>query len=128
MCLSPFFATVIGFYLFLVSLAIIVHPHRSRKDIAEFLSDHPLLCLSGGLSVLLGLILVISHNIWVLQWPIAITLIGWLLLLQGICRLFCPDQFIRGMKKIVTEKRLTYWAWAWLVVGVYLIWMAFYLS
>ncbi len=126
MCFSPLFASVIGVYLILVSLAVLIHPHRSKKDIAEFLSDHPLLCLSGGLSVLFGLILVRTHNIWVWHWPVVITLIGWLLLLQGICRLFCPDHFIRWMKKLVTEKRLTMWAWLWLVIGVYLTVVAFY--
>lgn len=126
MCLSPFFAVVIGFYLVLVSLAVLVHPQRSRKDIAEFLSDHPLLCLSGGLSILFGLIVVASHNIWIWQWPVVITLIGWILLIQGICRILCPDHFVRWVKGIVNEKRLTSWAWMWLVVGIYLVWAAFY--
>ena len=60
MCLSTFYAFVIGSYLFLVSLAMLVNQQRCKKIMTELLHDHPLLCLTGSLSIIFGLVIVTS--------------------------------------------------------------------
>lgn len=123
-CLSGFFAALIGSYLVISSLAALLNIQRAKKIASEFLGDHPLLTFSGGISTILGLILVLGHNVWIAGWPVLITLIGWWLLIQGICRLFCPDHFVRAFKNVILA-RFVVWCWIWLLIGLYLFWMGF---
>lgn len=51
----------------------------------------PLVYLSGVLIFVAGISIVRSHNIWVLSWPIYITIIGWLGMLLGTFRMFFPQ-------------------------------------
>ena len=125
MCFSVFLAQVIGIYLFLVSLAMLMHQQHSKKVIHEFLASSPLIALSGGLSLMIGLLLVVSHNVWVAKWPVVITIVGWLTLLQGCARIFTPHAFTKFMKHLTHKKGYLLMSWIWLLVGLYLIWMGF---
>lgn len=51
----------------------------------------PLTYLAGLLWFLGGLAIVSLHNRWSAGWPVAITLVGWFLLLGGLFRLLFPD-------------------------------------
>lgn len=122
MCLSTFLALVIGFYVFFVSLAMLVHQQRFKKIIAEFLASPAILTLTGGLGLIFGLMVVTCHNVWVSNWPVLITLIGWFTLLQGILRLYFPDHFVRIMKDVQAKSSYGLVTWIWLLIGIYLIW------
>ena len=125
MCLSSFLAQVIGIYLLLISFAMLFQQERFKKTIAELLSSAPLLALTGSLGVILGLLIVVSHNMWVSSWQVVVTLFGWVLLLQGCMRIFFPHRFVHMVKQIDVKLGYTLFSWIWLLVGLYLIWMGF---
>lgn len=125
MCLSIFLAQVIGCYSVLVALAMLVHQVRFKKTMNEFVGSHPLIVLTGGLSIIFGLLIVVSHNIWVAMWPVLITIIGWLLLLQGILRILWPEHFAKIVKDLTAKNGYLIISWVWLIVGAYLAWVGF---
>jgi hypothetical protein len=125
MCLSIFLAQVIGVYLFLTALAMLVHQQRFKKTKMDFLGNPTLITLSGGVCLAVGLLIVVDHNVWVPEWPVLITLIGWILVLQGLMRLFFPDAFVKMTKDLMGKVVYTLMCWIWLFVGVYLIWAGF---
>ena len=53
--------------------------------------DAPLTYLAGLVWFLGGLAIVRLHNRWSTGWPVAITIVGWFLLLGGLFRLLFPD-------------------------------------
>jgi hypothetical protein len=77
------------------------------------------------MSVLLGLLILVSHNIWIAKWPVIITIIGWITLLQGIARLFTPGHFVKYCKELIENRGFLLLAWIWLLVGLYLVWAGF---
>ena len=125
MCLSTYLAFVIGSYLFITSLAMLANQNRFKKVMTEFLANQPLLTLSGAMGIIFGLLIVAAHNVWVADWVLLITLIGWFTLLQGIVRMFFPSHFIKMAKELHTK--VGYWliTWIWLLIGIYLIWAGF---
>jgi len=125
MCLSIFLAQVIGLYLFLMSLAMLVHHQRFKKTVSDLLGNMTLITLTGGLMLIFGLLIVVDHNIWIPDWPVLITIIGWILLLQGLMRLFVPDAFIKMSKDMQGKVVYTLACWIRLFVGIYLIWAGF---
>ena len=80
---------------------------------------------SGLVALALGLLIVISHNIWVPAWPVVVTLFGWILIFQGVMRVFWPEAFAKMMRDLLAKSGFTVMSWIWLVVGIYLIWAGF---
>lgn len=124
-CISVFLAQVLGVLFFLVSLAMLLHQQRFKKIMSDFLSDAPLVNFTGALSILFGMLILACHNVWVADWPVLITLIGWFVLLQGALRVFFPDSFAKMTKDMLTKQTYLIWSWIWLLIGLYLIWVGF---
>jgi hypothetical protein len=47
--------------------------------------------LNGTLLFVAGLSIVRFHNRWTCEWPVLLTLVGWLALLLGLYRMFAPE-------------------------------------
>ena len=89
---SIFLAKLIGPVVALAGLAMLVNRKELEALVQEFLRSRALLFLLGLLDVAIGLAIVLTHNVWVADWCIIITLLGWLLLGRGAVRLLIPDQ------------------------------------
>lgn len=125
MFLSIIFAQIIGIYLVLVSIGTLLHQQRYRKVSQEFLGTQSLIAITENLSLLLGLIILVFHHVWVLYWPILITIIGWILVIRGIIAIFLPALFMRYSKYLLDRKGFIFMAWLCLVVGIILTWIGF---
>lgn len=125
MCISIFYAQVMGVWFFLVALAMLTSPSRFRKTLLDSVSANTTITLVGFIGLLLGLLVVITHNLWVSAWPVVVTLVGWFLVVQGVIRLFWPDSFVKMVKDLCAKNGFTFWSWGWLIVGLYLIWAGF---
>jgi hypothetical protein len=125
MCFSAFLAQVIGWYLFLTSLAMLMNKSYFKKVMNEILLSPSLLTLSGALSIIFGLLITISHNVWAMDWRTLITLIGWLALLQGAFRYLFPEKAVFLAKKLQTKVFFTAASWVWLLIGLYLLWIGY---
>lgn len=123
MCISAFWAQVLGLYAVLTSLAFLFHQNRYRKIVSDFLDNPALVVLSGCFSLLVGLWIVVSHNMWWGNWRILITLIGWFAVLKGVVRLFFPEGFAKIAKHFVEGVSYVVTFWIWLLIGLYLLWM-----
>jgi len=51
----------------------------------------PVTYLVGILLFVAGLSIVRVHNLWVRSWPVLITLLGWVIILCGLFRMFAPE-------------------------------------
>lgn len=71
----------------LVSEFPLVQPHLYDMQIA------PVVYLSGTLFFIAGLAIVRAHNLWVRDWPVLITLVGWFFLILGLFRMFAASQY-----------------------------------
>lgn len=51
----------------------------------------PVTYLNGMILFLAGFLVVRFHNLWTGGWPVMITLVGWVILIGGLFRMFVPD-------------------------------------
>src|SRR5262245_16305406 len=56
----------------------------------EFIANRALIFLTGVLALLAGVAIVNVHNVWVPDWRVIVTVLGWLLVLRGIMLLVFP--------------------------------------
>lgn len=80
--------------LALVYLAVVVG-HCTRRDyfqpiMKDFLANSGLLYLGGFMALVLGAILVHAHNLWVSDWRVLVTIVGWLALIKGVILISFP--------------------------------------
>ena len=101
MILSIALAKIIGIYCILVGVAMLANPVRFKNMIDDFMQYPLVLNLAGIIALILGLILTVIHNVWIMDWRILITIVAWIILLKGVFRLFLPELVVnvgKGLK------------------------------
>ncbi len=80
-----------------IQLAGLIGPILIALSISEALNLHiwekvqaTVVYLNGLLLLVAGLSIVRVHNVWVMDWTVLVTLVGWLSLLAGLYRMFVP--------------------------------------
>jgi hypothetical protein len=91
MATSLFLARMIGPVLLVIGIALLINQGSVREMAGEFLASKALVFMSGVLSLLAGLAIVLTHNVWEAGWPVAITLLGWVMAIGGAFRIIFPD-------------------------------------
>lgn len=126
MDLSLFLAKVLGLYMLIGGLALLVNKEHFEHVVRDFTKSRVLPMFSGMLELLLGLMLVVSHNIWVSDWPVIITVVGWLALLEGLFFFFLPTQ-LQKMASWFKPGAYTFFGIVYVVLGLYLAYVGFFI-
>lgn len=91
-----FLAKAFGIYMVVISLAMMLNPTHMRKIMITEMIEHPAALTMGALMpLILGIILVLFHNVWAMGFPIVITLLCWWVLIKGCLGLFVPNLMIK---------------------------------
>ena len=118
---SVFLARLIGPLMLAVGIGIFVNGAVYRMLADEFLRSRALIYLSGLLTMTAGLALILTHNVWRADWPVIITILGWLAAIGGAVRIIAPQGTERVGRRVLKHKHgLTIAGAVWLVVGAVL--------
>jgi uncharacterized membrane protein HdeD (DUF308 family) len=125
---SLFIAQLFGPILVVVAVALLLNFKHYLKMLDELPKNNLLLYISGILSLLIGLLLILTHNTWEGElYVYIITIFGWGALLKGIVLLIFPDWAIAQAKAWKKKAEKVKWImWVYLLVGIYLSYMAFW--
>lgn len=122
-----FLATVIGWYLVITSLFLLLRHTQVKSIMADIVDHRALFFMVALLTLIIGLLIVVSHNVWVWGWPVVITILGWLVLLSGFVRLLYLDK-ARSMANsfIHHPVRMQVVAGIFLLIGLFLLFHVYY--
>lgn len=70
------------------------------KTYSEMKHSQMFTAIMGSFTTLLGMLIVSFHNVWVADWTVLITVIGWTLLVEGIFYLAFPKTLLSLYKKL----------------------------
>ncbi|MCP4780821.1 MAG: hypothetical protein GY877_08760 [Hyphomicrobium sp.] len=87
---SLFLAKLIGPVLIVIGLGLLVKPKDFLEMATDFLASRAMIFLAGLLTLVTGLAIVLTHNVWVFNWPVVITILGWLSIAGGVFRILFP--------------------------------------
>jgi len=99
MDVSVILAKFWGIY-FLIFSVLILGIKDFLKKMFSYSEDEKFLVLTGFISLFIGLLHVILHSIFELDWRLMITLVGYLILFKGIMRLAFPQKVIKMIAKV----------------------------
>ncbi|MCB1113093.1 MAG: hypothetical protein KDK72_10625 [Chlamydiia bacterium] len=126
--LSLFLAKVFGLYLVIVGFAYLSRGEALRQMVVEFYDSTALIFMGAAINLILGLLVVISHNVWVMGWPVIITILGYLMLLKGILNMFIPSWAAWKAQKFCEGKGLVYTGIGVIILGGYLVYVGFFVQ
>ena len=91
MTTSYWIAQLLGPVLLIATLGMLVNRQAYVTMAREFIDSTALIYLAGILTLTAGLAITISHNVWVMDWPVVVTIFGWLAIIGGIFRMAFPN-------------------------------------
>ena len=106
MLTSIFIAKLMGPILLVVGISILIDEKSFRAMAKEVLGSRALIYLFGIIDLLLGLVLVTVHNVWVMDWRVIITLIGWISIVRGVVRMLCTSYIMKNGPKLLRKQGL----------------------
>ena len=122
-----FLSKLFGLSCILIALPMMFHKQAVVEMATGLLRDPSDMFLTGVLTLVAGLAMVLAHNIWcggVL--PVVVTVMGWAALLKGVMLLLVPGERIAAAYKGVGFERFFH---AWMIVvlglGLWVTWLAF---
>jgi len=96
---SIFLAKFWGWYLIIFFLILSFNPKRIKQIFTD-LNDEKFLILTAFIAIIVGLINILFHNVWELNWKIIVTLIGWVSLFIGLALFIFPNRTIPSLELI----------------------------
>jgi len=120
--ITIFFAQLWGAFFIVFGLLFIITRQLGRT--IDMTDDKAFVISTGYITFLMGLVTVILHNVWVWDWPLVITILGWGTLLKGISKIGFPDMIHKQAQRFKRGQWLS--AVLLLFLGAWLLWMSFF--
>jgi len=121
MDISIFMARLWGGFYVVFGLLFIITGQLGKT--IEMTDNKSFVISTGYISFLMGLVTVILHNVWVINWQIIITLLGWNTLIKGILKIGFPEVIHKQAQKF--KKNQMFSAAFMLILGTFLLWVSF---
>ena len=122
MDISIFLAKFWGGLFILLGLSSILANHLGR--VIQYTEDRSITISTGYITLLLGLATVSAHNLWVEDWRVTITILGWMTLLKGIEKVVHPSRVNQIAQKF--QRFQKFWGFIILLMGIWFIWNAYF--
>jgi len=117
-----FLARFLGSFFVIFGLLFIITKQLGKT--IEMTDDKSFVISTGYITLLMGLVTVILHNVWVADWRVVITLLGWFTLIKGIMKVGFPEQIHKQAQRF--EKKQIISTIVLTILGAWLILMSFY--
>ncbi|MFA6253554.1 MAG: hypothetical protein WCV69_04795 [Patescibacteria group bacterium] len=118
--ISLFLARFWGSLFLILGLLAIVAKFLGR--VIAMTEDRTITISTGYITFLLGLTTVTLHNLWVADWRLTITILGWTTLLKGLEKIGFPDRVNRKAQMFKGGQML--WGGVIFLIGAWFFWMS----
>jgi hypothetical protein len=121
---SIFFIKFYGYFCFLMAAALLLSKD-GRETMLSASKDKSFVVLTGFISLLMGLPVIILHNIWTADVLGFITFVGWMSVLKGVVRIAKPSFVVQKMENY-TGASSKIWLVVALIIGAGLMYAGYY--
>ena len=121
-----FLSKLLGVYMMVVGFGMLIHGDRVRALLLELVASPLMLFTTGFMALLFGSYIVAVHNVWEYEWPVMITIIGWVALVKGMVRVAFPDLAVKMLGDVLKNK-MAYYVFAALafLLGSFMMYMGY---
>jgi hypothetical protein len=127
MAMSVWIAKLVGPVLLVAAIPMVASTKDLQEIAREFLKDRALIYVTGVLVMVGGLAIVNTHNVWIADWPVIITLFGWAMIIGGAVRVALPAVVRNIGGAMIDRPSVTRVSGAfWALIGAYLIYKGYF--
>lgn len=112
--LSLFLAQAWGALLVVLCGAMLVRKENFDR-ILRVMNHEGTAFVAGFVTLMIGILSVLAHNMWVAGWPVIITIFGWSALIKGVILITYPDLTLKTVNKISPT---SWWLRPLLILGI----------
>ena len=125
---SLIIAKILGPFYLIVAAGLLINQDVFRSLARETATSLDFLYFTGIISLLLGLLIVVIHNVWS-GWAVVITILGWIAIIRGAVRVIAPHKAKDFIGRFAASKNaLTAAALVALALGAYFTAMGYWLG
>jgi len=118
---SIFLAQFIGPYIIVIGIGLLFNFKVYQKIMEDFFKNAALVYVTGLLTFVAGLAIVLAHNRWGWDWYIMITLFGWNVLIKGVWLVIFPGSSAKMAALFVKHRKSVVIPWVvMLAIGILL--------
>lgn len=100
---SIFIARLVGPVMLIVAAAILKDRDGFADMVKQLLSSRPLIFIAGMIPLVVGLSIVLTHNVWVKDWPALVTAFGWFAIAIGTFRILFSEVVSKKGARMITK-------------------------
>ena len=104
--ISVFIAKIFGLIYLVVGVGLMINRQTFKQIMEDFCKNTVLVFYGGILALVVGVVIVLTHNIWVANWTVIITIIGWAALIKGVWLIVFPNSVHKFMRVYQKNKNL----------------------
>tara|TARA_B100000745_G_scaffold300606_1_gene255897 strand:+ start:873 stop:1385 length:513 start_codon:yes stop_codon:yes gene_type:complete len=126
MDISLLLAQTIGLYLVLEGLVILTQKKFVVNVVTDMSNHKALMYVTAVMLTVLGLLVVLNHNVWESTWRVVPTIVGWAMLVKGVMLFFVPNMVMTKARRFAKNRNMAVLAGLIaLAVGAYLVYVGF---
>ena len=119
-------AQFLGLFSVILALSMLAQRKMVVHIMKDVLKNRSTTYLIGILEVVGGLLLVLNHAVWDSALTTAVSVLGWLLLIEGVFYLFTTQKLIKSIIKMLDNYKAYYISsLLYFIFGVYLVYAGF---
>jgi len=103
---SVFIARIFGLCYLILGAGFLFNRKFFQQVMEDFCKNAALVCYGGLFTLVIGVVIILTHNLWVANWTVIITIIGWLALIKGIWMIVFPDTVFKFMQAYQKNRSL----------------------
>ncbi len=87
---SVFIARIFGLCYLIIGAGLLFNRETLQRVTDDFCKNATLVFYGGVLALVIGIVIILTHNVWGTHWTVMITIIGWGGLIKGIWMIVFP--------------------------------------
>jgi uncharacterized membrane protein len=124
---SVFIARIFGLCYLIMGAGFLFNRKAFQRVMEDFCKNAAVVFYGGLLALVIGAVIILTHNVWAANWTVIITIIGWLAFIKGIWVIVFPDAVSKFMQAYQKNKSLQiFHPVVALILGVVLVFFGFF--
>ena len=124
---SVFIARIFGLCYLIIGIGFMFNRKAFQQVMVDFCKNAALVFFAGLFALVIGVVIILNHNVWVSNWTVMITIIGWAGLIKGIWMIVLPNTLPAFMEAYQKNESLPIiHSIAALILGIVLTFFGFF--
>lgn len=124
MDVATFVAKVLALLYLSAGIAALTGKMTFAKIVDDFQKSPALTYVTGMFAILVGMLIIQFHNVWVKDWTVLVTIVGWAAMLKGIMFIAAPEM-MSSFKPMY--KNTSVWGFILLAIGLIFGYLGFFI-